>query len=107
MPDSPYSEIPKDRLILRDQLAIDRTILANERTFLAYIRTALALIATGGAAMRFFDSTLLEALGWIFITLGIITVVIGRFRYRKVKRLIELEEKEREPNVSTTSPGAN
>jgi putative membrane protein len=95
MPGSPYSDVSKEKLILRDQLAIDRTILSNERTFLAYIRTALALFATGGFVIRFFDSNLLEVLGWIFILLGIITVVIGKFRYRKMKRLIELEEKGR------------
>lgn len=94
MSDSPYSEVSKDKLILRDQLALDRTVLANERTFLAYVRTALALFATGGFAIRFFDSVLLEAVGWIFIVLGVITVVIGHLRYRKVKRLIELEGKE-------------
>lgn len=94
MPDSPYSEIPREKLILRDQLAIDRTVLSNERTFLAYIRTALALFATGGFVIRFFDSSLLEVLGWVFIILGIITVIIGKFRYRKMKRLIEFEEKQ-------------
>lgn len=30
----------KDEMILRDFLAVDRTLLANERTLLAYIRPA-------------------------------------------------------------------
>ena len=34
-----YEGFAKSDLILRDQLAIDRTLLANERTVLAYIRT--------------------------------------------------------------------
>lgn len=34
-------------LILRDHLAIDRTVLANERTLLAYGRTALTLLIVG------------------------------------------------------------
>ncbi len=31
----------KDEMILRDFLAVDRTLLANERTLLAYIRTGV------------------------------------------------------------------
>lgn len=41
MKDSPYSKFDTDDLILRDQLAIDRTLLANERTLLAYLRSGV------------------------------------------------------------------
>ena len=43
----PYGGFRLPELILRDRLAIDRTVLANERTLLAYIRTALTLFLVG------------------------------------------------------------
>lgn len=36
-----YEKLDRKSLILRDHLAVDRTILANERTVLAYVRTIL------------------------------------------------------------------
>ncbi|HEX9972048.1 MAG TPA: DUF202 domain-containing protein, partial [bacterium] len=33
-----YQEFSESDLILRDRLALDRTVLANERTLLAYVR---------------------------------------------------------------------
>ena len=38
---------PKNNLITRDWLAIERTKLANERTFLAYFRTFIVILGTG------------------------------------------------------------
>ncbi len=52
-PSNPYEGFDEDDLILRDELAIDRTILANERTFLAYVRTALAFAIVGGTCLQF------------------------------------------------------
>lgn len=91
MSESPYSKFTKEKLILRDQLAVDRTILANERTFLSYIRTALALFAAGVFSIKFFDSILIEVIGWVFVFSGIITLTIGIQRYRKMKKIIGLE----------------
>lgn len=42
-----YDNVDKDKLIIRDYLALDRTKLANSRTLLAYIRTAAAVFAAG------------------------------------------------------------
>ncbi len=52
---SPYAKFLKSQLILRDELAIDRTVLANERTLLAYLRTGLALVITGAGLVKFFN----------------------------------------------------
>jgi putative membrane protein len=82
--DDPYCKFAKDELILRDHLAIDRTILANERTLLAYIRTALAVFVTGVSFIQFFESILMVILGWVFVPIGVITLVIGFWRYKKV-----------------------
>ncbi len=47
MENQPYARFKGEDLILRDELAINRTILANEATLLAYVRSALTLIIAG------------------------------------------------------------
>ena len=69
-----------------------RTTLANERTVLAYIRTALAIIVFGMVAVKFFsDVPLLVLLGWISVGIGILGLVFGFFRFRKVSKSIGKE----------------
>lgn len=51
----PYEKFLSRDFILRDWLAVDRTILANERTLLSYTRTALTLILAGLTFIRFLD----------------------------------------------------
>ncbi len=87
--DSPYSKFVKDEWILRDYLAVDRTVLANERTFLAYIRTALTLFIAGVSFIQFFDSVAIEVVGWIFVPVGIATFIVGFTRYNKMKGLVQ------------------
>lgn len=78
-----YSKFNKEKILLRDFLAIDRTILANERTFLAYMRTALTIFIAGVSFIKFFGHLIFEIIGWIFIPAGIITFLIGFVRYKK------------------------
>jgi len=77
---NPYEQFATSDLILRDQLAIDRTILANERTFLAYCRTALALVLTGAGVIRFFETMFSQISGWALIGVGVIVAGIGVWR---------------------------
>lgn len=90
MGQGPYFRVDKDKLILRDHLAADRTVLANERTFLAYIRTALTLFVSGATFVRFFDTLVLDIIGWIFIPAGILTFVIGTLHYGKMKGMLRV-----------------
>lgn len=83
-----YSRFAEDEFILRDFLAIDRTILANERTFLSYLRTALTAFISGVTFIRFFDILVIEVIGWIFVPLAFVIVFIGIDRYRKFERRI-------------------
>lgn len=92
MEQRPYAECDPAQLILRDFLAIDRTVLANERTFLAYNRTALTLIAVGASFIKFFESAAFEAVGWAFLPVGVFTFAYGLYRYRKVGALIHAAE---------------
>ncbi len=85
---NPYERFTNTDLILRDQLAIDRTILANERTFFAYARTSLALMLTGGGVIKFFGSLLLWIIGVVLIGLGLIVITVGVWRTIAMSRKI-------------------
>ena len=88
MSDTPYSRFDADNLILRDELAIDRTLLANERTLLAYLRSGVALLIAGATIMHF------SAEGWFWVAglaclpLGIVTIAVGVARYRRMNKAI-------------------
>ncbi len=83
-----YSEFSGEKPVLRDYLAIDRTVLANERTVLAYLRTALAFAVVGASAIKFFDSVLYETLGATFILFGAIVAALGLRRFFRVQKRI-------------------
>lgn len=88
MPDSPYAKFEPEELILRDELAIDRTILASERTALAYTRTALTLIIAGLSFLHFVQEGLLYYAAWMFLPAGVLTSAFGFMRFRKIRRHI-------------------
>lgn len=79
-----YSE-NSDKMILRDYLALDRTILANERTILAYVRTALSLIILGTGMIGIFDNFFIMVSGIIILSSSPLVLGIGIYRYNKVK----------------------
>jgi len=85
MKDIVYGFDSKD-LILRDYLAIDRTILANERTFLSWIRTALNLIITGLSFVKLLDSKIAGNMGYVLIMAGLVAIVTGIIKYFRWKR---------------------
>jgi putative membrane protein len=75
-------------LILRDQLAIDRTRLANERTFLAYFRTSIFFVGTGISVIQIHFFQEVSYLGWGLLGLAPIILITGIIRLFKVKRTI-------------------
>jgi putative membrane protein len=84
------TDITNNDLILREKLAIERTRLANDRTLLSFIRTSLYF----GIAGVSIDTVLSVAYGWImeigFVVISLLLLVIGIFRYRRVR--INLEQ---------------
>lgn len=90
---------------LRDHLAADRTVMANERTFLAYVRTSLTFFIAGATFIRFFDSLTLEVVGWAFIPVSFLVMVIGVVSFRRGKRVIHRSVCE-EDSVPGESDGA-
>ncbi|NEX14462.1 MAG: hypothetical protein C1941_07185 [Prosthecochloris sp.] len=88
MSTSPYSKFDDTALILRDELAIDRTVLANERTLLSYLRSGVALIIAGVSIMHFSNEGWFWFVGISCIPIGFITSIVGAMRYRRMSRSI-------------------
>ena len=90
MNQSPYSRFTGERLILRDELAVDRTLLANERTMLAYLRSAVALLIAGVSIIHFSTEGWFWAVGIACLPAGVLIGIVGAVRYRKMDRSIAL-----------------
>jgi putative membrane protein len=109
MNDSPYERFASDDLILRDELAIDRTLLANERTLLAYLRSGVTLLIAGVSIMHFSPGGWFWMVGLTCIPTGLIAGIVGVARYRKMNRSISLvrqqsqmkKSEDAEPNLGT------
>ena len=89
----PYERFKKNALILRDELAIDRTILANERTFLSYIRLAITLIIAGVSIVHFAMEKWFETIGFLCVPIGILAGILGWHRYQKMVQEITVVRK--------------
>jgi len=83
-----YKSFFAHQFILRDHLAIDRTMLANESTLLAYVRTGLAITAAGATLLHFSTSPYTDYLSFVLILSGILGLIIGGTRYRHMKKVI-------------------
>jgi putative membrane protein len=90
MAHGPYSRFEAAELILRDQLAIDRTLLANERTFLSYLRSGVALLIAGVSIIHFSHEIWFTAVGITCIPSGILTGIFGYWRFRKTNKAISV-----------------
>lgn len=88
MGNAPYSQYQEDQLILRDHLAVDRTVLANERTFLAYLRTSLTFLLVGLSFLKFFDSLVTRYCGIAFLVFSGFMLAVGVLRFRKMNTTI-------------------
>jgi len=79
-------------MILRDYLALDRTILANERTLLAYLRTFIGTFSAGIAMVKLFDALLTNIAGYIFIAVSPFFLVFGIIRFIQVSKKMKINE---------------
>jgi len=93
--DDPYTEFRREDMILRDWLALDRTVLANKRTFLAYGRTSIALMALGIAFVKLINHEFFEVSGFALISVGVLVFFVGLREFlantRRFKKLVEKE----------------
>ena len=81
----PYTNFNAEQFIVRDWLALDRTVLANERTFLAYGRSALALLLSGLTVLKLFHSVPATLAGWALAALAVIVFIFGVQRFLKMR----------------------
>lgn len=93
---------PKEEIILRDYLAMERTKLANERTLLSYIRASLYLLIGGIALLQLEGFDHLKIIGKLALGFAVILFIIGIFRFLKLNRNLKnyykimMQQRERE-----------
>ena len=85
-----YAKFNAAELILRDQLAIDRTLLANERTLLSYLRSGVALFIAGLSIIHFSHELWFTVMGFLCLPGGIATVFFGITRFKRMGSAISI-----------------
>jgi putative membrane protein len=85
-------KINKD-LILRERLALQRTILANQSTFLAFLRTSMYFFVAGLSLESLFKIDNSFMIEWFLFISSIVIFCIGVFNYFKHKKMILENEK--------------
>lgn len=104
--DSPYARFDEGQLILRDELALDRTALANERTLLAYVRTALALLLAGVTFVHFSRAVWFSLVGILCLVVGMAALALGVSRYQRMRSaLIALRKQARAASTAGAEEG--
>ena len=83
-----YAQFNASELILRDHLAVDRTLLANERTLLSYLRSGVALFIAGISIIHFSNQGWFAAFGLLCLPSGVATALFGFHRFRQMNRAI-------------------
>ena len=90
MKEQPYEKFEGEDLLLRDELAIDRTLLANERTLMAYLRSGVTLLIAGVSIIHFSQQTWFQGVGIACLPAGIAAGMVGVMRYRRMSRAISV-----------------
>lgn len=74
-------------LILREKLALQRTILANQSTFLAFLRTAMYFLVAGISInnLTSFQYGKLTEIIFIIVSLTLLTIGIINYKRQKIK----------------------
>lgn len=80
----------REKIILRDYLALERTTLANERTLFAYLRSGLYIVIAAFAFLELKQFMNLEWLSYILFSFSLILFVFGITRYIILKRKLNV-----------------
>ena len=81
--------VEPSKIILRDYLAKDRTMLANERTFLAFLRTAIGFAGAGVACIKLVSEQTVVTIGILTLVISPIILIYGLVRYLAVRKRIQ------------------
>ncbi|MDX9846120.1 MAG: DUF202 domain-containing protein [Tenuifilaceae bacterium] len=76
---------PKEEIILRDYLALERTKLANERTLLAYSRTSVYMLLGGIAFLQLQDFKGIRWIGFLTLGLSVVLALFGVIRFLRIR----------------------
>lgn len=79
----------RERIILRDFLALERTSLANERTLFSYIRISIYLVIGGIAFLKIEDLKPIAWTGYVSFGLSIFLLVYGVIRYQILRNRLQ------------------
>lgn len=80
---------PDEKVILRDNLAIERTRLANERTLLSYIRSSLYLLLGSIGFFQLKDFPNFKYLALASLVFCIIFFIVGVYRFAMLKKSLK------------------
>lgn len=84
-------KINKD-LILREKLALQRTILANQSTFLSFLRTSMYFLMAGLTVQNLFNAKSYLVFEVILFSVSALVLVIGVINYFRNATLIRTSE---------------
>lgn len=84
-------DIFKKDLVIRDDLAVHRTVLSNERSLMAQTSAFFTAFIAGVSLIRLFDSGFLHLVGFIFMIIGFLILIDGMKKYFQMKKLINKE----------------
>jgi len=85
-------KINKD-LILRERLALQRTVLANQSTFLAFLRTAMYFLIAGLSLKNLLKIENSSVIEMVLFTVSFVIFVLGIVNYFKHKKTISENKK--------------
>ena len=83
--------INKD-LILRERLALQRTILANQSTFLSFLRTTMYFVMAGLTIRNLFSSGDHRVIELVFYSIAGLVFIAGISNYITQRKMIQKSE---------------
>ena len=72
-------------LILREKLALERTVLANQSTFLSFLRTSLYFLIAGISINNLTATEYGNVIEIVFIVISLSVLLTGLLHYSKQK----------------------
>jgi len=79
-------------LILREKLALQRTVLANQSTFLSFLRTSMYFLMAGLTIQNLFEKGNYEIFEILLFSISGFVILLGIFNYFRHKKLIHDSE---------------
>lgn len=79
-------------LILREKLALQRTVLANQTTLLAFIRTAMYFLVAGISIHNLLDFRYSQYVQLGFIGVAALLLILGFVNYKMQSKKIKKSE---------------